>query len=77
VKDVISIVVGGGSAPGINGVISSAVIEAINEGKQVPGVKVGFKTLFCADFFLRRSFETCSLFFYGRPGIGKDEGATG
>lgn len=48
-KDVISIVVGGGPAPGINGVINSAVIEAINEGKQVPGVKGGFKTLFRGD----------------------------
>lgn len=53
-KDVISIVVGGGPAPGINGVISSAVIDAINEGKQVLGVKGGFKTLFCADFFFTK-----------------------
>jgi 6-phosphofructokinase len=46
VKDVIGIVVGGGPAPGINGVISSATIEAINEGKKVLGIKGGFKTLF-------------------------------
>ncbi len=48
-KDVIGIVVGGGPAPGINGVISSATIEAINEGKQVLGIKGGFTTLFKGD----------------------------
>jgi 6-phosphofructokinase 1 len=49
VKDVVGIVVGGGPAPGINGVISSATIEAINEGKQVLGIKGGFTTLFKGD----------------------------
>ena len=39
-------VVGGGPAPGINGVISSATIEAINEGVDVLGVVGGFKTFF-------------------------------
>jgi len=34
-NDVVGIIVGGGPAPGINGVISSATIEAINEGKSV------------------------------------------
>ncbi len=48
-KEVIGIVVGGGPAPGINGVISSATIEAINEGKQVFGIKGGFATLFEGD----------------------------
>lgn len=45
-KDVLAIVVGGGPAPGINGVISSATIEAINEGMDVVGILGGFKTLF-------------------------------
>lgn len=45
-KEVIGIVVGGGPAPGINGVISSATIEAINEGKKVLGIRGGFRTLF-------------------------------
>ncbi|GBE00576.1 6-phosphofructokinase [bacterium BMS3Abin07] len=43
------IVVGGGPAPGINGVISSATIEAVKQGKQVVGVRGGFKSLFRGD----------------------------
>jgi len=45
-KRVLGIVVGGGPAPGINGVISSATIEAINEGMDVVGIVGGFRTLF-------------------------------
>lgn len=45
-KKLLGIVVGGGPAPGINGVISSATIEAINEGIDVVGVVGGFRTLF-------------------------------
>jgi len=45
-RDLVGIIVGGGPAPGINGVISSAAIEAINEGKQVVGIIGGFKSLF-------------------------------
>lgn len=48
-KDIVAIVVGGGPAPGINGVISAATIEAINEGKEVIGVIGGFKSLFAGD----------------------------
>jgi 6-phosphofructokinase len=48
-KDLVGIIVGGGPAPGINGVISSATIEAINEGKQVIGIVGGFKALFEGD----------------------------
>ncbi|BCB95235.1 pyrophosphate--fructose 6-phosphate 1-phosphotransferase [Dissulfurispira thermophila] len=48
-KGVVGIIVGGGPAPGINGVISSATIEAINEGKDVIGIKGGFKSLFNGD----------------------------
>ncbi|MCX8030832.1 MAG: diphosphate--fructose-6-phosphate 1-phosphotransferase [Thermodesulfovibrionales bacterium] len=44
-KETVGIIVGGGPAPGINGVISSATIEAINEGKQVVGIMDGFKRL--------------------------------
>ena len=39
-KDTIGIIVGGGPAPGINGVISAATIEAINSGKKVMGMKI-------------------------------------
>jgi len=45
-KDLLGIIVGGGPAPGINGVISSATIEAINEGIGVVGILGGFKGLF-------------------------------
>jgi 6-phosphofructokinase 1 len=48
-KEVMAIVVGGGPAPGINGVISAATIEANNEGKKVVGIVGGFKSLFAGD----------------------------
>lgn len=44
--ETIGIIVGGGPAPGINGTISAATIEAINQGKRVLGIKGGFKPLF-------------------------------
>jgi 6-phosphofructokinase 1 len=39
----LAILVGGGPAPGINGVISAATIEAINQGIEVIGIRDGFK----------------------------------
>ena len=45
----LGIIVGGGPAPGINGVISSATIEAVNQGRIVIGIKGGFKSLFDGD----------------------------
>jgi len=39
------LLVGGGPAPGINGVISAVTIEAINNGIQVLGMQDGFKNL--------------------------------
>ena len=45
----LGIVVGGGPAPGINGVISSVTIEAINRGLEVVGVRDGFKHLAAGD----------------------------
>lgn len=44
-KGVVAIVVGGGPAPGINGVISAATIEAINNGYEVIGILDGFRWL--------------------------------
>ncbi len=41
----LGILVGGGPAPGINGVIHSATIEAINNGCEVIGIYDGFKHL--------------------------------
>lgn len=46
----LAILVGGGPAPGINGVIASVTIEAINQGLQVLGIKDGFKNLISEQF---------------------------
>lgn len=48
-RETIAILVGGGPAPGINGVIAAATIEAINEGKNVLGVYDGFRWLAQGD----------------------------
>ncbi len=45
----LGIVVGGGPAPGINGVISSVTIEAINQGLDVVGIRDGFRNLVNGD----------------------------
>ncbi|HMX27298.1 MAG TPA: 6-phosphofructokinase, partial [Blastocatellia bacterium] len=45
----LAILVGGGPAPGINSVIGSATIKAINEGFEVLGVQDGFKWLVRRD----------------------------
>jgi ATP-dependent phosphofructokinase / diphosphate-dependent phosphofructokinase len=45
----LAIVVGGGPAPGINGVISSVTIEAIRRGLEVVGVRGGFSNLVTGD----------------------------
>jgi 6-phosphofructokinase 1 len=48
----VAIIVGGGPAPGINGVISAVTIEAINRGHEVIGIVQGFKRISEGD-------ETC------------------
>jgi len=45
----LGILVGGGPAPGINSVIGSATIKAINEGFDVVGIQDGFKWLVRRD----------------------------
>src|SRR5579863_1260875 len=40
--ETLAILVGGGPAPGINGVIASATIEAVNEGLRVIGLYDGY-----------------------------------
>jgi 6-phosphofructokinase 1 len=45
----LAILVGGGPAPGINAVIGSATIKAINEGFDVVGIQDGFKWLVRGD----------------------------
>ncbi len=44
-KKKVGILVGGGPAPGINGVISAVTIEAINRGYEVLGIRDGFQHL--------------------------------
>lgn len=48
-SQILGILVGGGPAPGINGVISSATIEAINSGMKVLGIFDGFKWLMSGE----------------------------
>src|SRR5436309_3427055 len=47
--DRLALLVGGGPAPGINGVISSVTIEAINQGMEVLGIYDGFKWLIAGN----------------------------
>ncbi len=48
-RERLAIVVGGGPAPGINGVIASVTIEAIHRGLEVVGVHNGFQNLVAGD----------------------------
>ncbi|MGF1577955.1 MAG: diphosphate--fructose-6-phosphate 1-phosphotransferase [Gemmataceae bacterium] len=45
----LALLVGGGPAPGINGVISAVTIEAINQGAEVFGIRDGYKWLIEGD----------------------------
>lgn len=45
-KKTLAIIVGGGPAPGINGVISAATVKAVSKGLKVIGIMDGFKWLF-------------------------------
>ena len=45
----IGILVGGGPAPGINSVISAAVIEAVHSGYEAVGIKNGYEYLVKGD----------------------------
>ncbi len=47
--DTLAILVGGGPAPGINGVIASATIEAINNGMRVIGLYDGYRHIARGD----------------------------
>ncbi len=48
-KKAVAIIVGGGPAPGINGVICAAAIEAINRGHTVYGIHTGFQRISQGD----------------------------
>ncbi len=45
----IGILVGGGPAPGINGVIAAAALRCLSAGRQVLGIRDGFKRLITGD----------------------------
>lgn len=65
----LAIVVGGGPAPGINGVISSVTIEAINQGLEVIGIRDGFKNLVSGDIQQTRSLTINDVIpYYDRGG---------
>ncbi len=48
-KDTLAILVGGGPAPGINGVIAAATIEALNKGLRVIGLYEGYRHIARGD----------------------------
>ncbi|CAN5260407.1 diphosphate--fructose-6-phosphate 1-phosphotransferase [soil metagenome] len=60
----LAILVGGGPAPGINGVISSVTIEAINQGLEVYGVRDGFSDLINADISRVKPLEISQVAQY-------------
>lgn len=53
----LAILVGGGPAPGINSVIGSATVKAINEGFEVLGIQDGFKHLVKRDLSCARQLS--------------------
>jgi ATP-dependent phosphofructokinase / diphosphate-dependent phosphofructokinase len=57
----VGIVVGGGPAPGINGVISSVTIEAVNRGLEVVGIQDGFKHLVAGDLAKTRPLRIADV----------------
>ena len=57
----LAIVVGGGPAPGINGVISAVTIEAINQGLEVFGIRDGFKNLVAGDISQARQLAIADV----------------
>ena len=66
----LGIVVGGGPAPGINGVISSVTIEAINQGLEVVGIRDGFKHLVNGDITQVRPLTIPDVApFYQKGGV--------
>lgn len=48
-SETVAILVGGGPAPGINGVISAATISCLAEGRKVLGIEQGFKWIMQGD----------------------------
>jgi 6-phosphofructokinase 1 len=81
--ETVAILVGGGPAPGINGVIASATIEAINSGKRVLGLYEGYRHIargdtshvkeLTIDDVSRIHFTGGSILRTSRTNPGKDE----
>jgi ATP-dependent phosphofructokinase / diphosphate-dependent phosphofructokinase len=82
-EDTLAILVGGGPAPGINGVIASATIEAANSGLRVLGLYDGYRhiargdtshvTELGIDDVSRIHFSGGSILRTSRTNPGKDE----
>ncbi|HEY6420180.1 MAG TPA: diphosphate--fructose-6-phosphate 1-phosphotransferase [Candidatus Binataceae bacterium] len=60
-QQTLAILVGGGPAPGINGVIASATIEAINRGLRVLGLMDGYRWLVDGDVSHARELEIADV----------------
>jgi 6-phosphofructokinase 1 len=81
--DTLAILVGGGPAPGINGVIASATIEAVNSGLRVLGLYDGYRhiargdtshvTELAIDDVSHIHFSGGSMLRTSRTNPGKDE----
>jgi 6-phosphofructokinase 1 len=81
--DTLAILVGGGPAPGINGVIASATIEAVNSGLRVLGLYDGYRhiargdtshvTELGIDDVSRIHFSGGSILRTSRTNPGKDD----
>ena len=67
-RGTLAIVVGGGPAPGINGVISAVTLEALHRGFKVVGVQDGFKHLVSGDLAKTRELTAEVGMFYNRGG---------
>lgn len=67
-RGTLAIVVGGGPAPGINGVISAVTLEALQRGLKVVGVHDGFKHLVAGDLTKAQSLTTEVGKYYNRGG---------
>jgi len=63
-----ALLVGGGPAPGINGVISAATIEARNHGLEVIGIRDGFQWLMKGDRKHCRSLDIADVKDYALRG---------
>ena len=64
----LAVVVGGGPAPGINGVISAVTFEAVKQGLEVIGVYDGFKWLAKGDTHADPEAQSRTIFRASTPG---------